>query len=170
MSAGQAGPMILAIGSQNTFLHVYDDESELLADDDIGAGVGESRFPLEFFDGEGQRLAGVYDGQWRLLRLMPTADEADPDALQRRVQQVTEHLRASIEAHPEDVALFGMTVQKALEFFPPPDESEDLKTSLLAFSSAGAHSSHAAPAGLVENDSGSMRHNAAHIFGNPHKR
>lgn len=169
MSTGRTKPMILAIGSQNTFLHVYDDERELLADDDIGAGVGESRFPLEFFDSEGRRLAGVYDGQWRLIRLMPTAEESDPDALQRRVQQVTEHLRASIKDHPEDVELFGMTVQQALEFFPPPDESEDLATSLLAFSSGEAHRSHSAFAGLGEYDSGSMRHNAAHIFGNPHQ-
>lgn len=168
MSAAQIRPMILAIGSQNTFLHVYNDERELLADDDIGAGVGESRFPIEFFDSDGYRLAGVYDGHWHLVRLMPTAEEAHPDAVLRRVWQVTEHLRAFIKAHPEEVELFGMTVQEALEFFPAPEESQDLKTALLVFSSGEAHRSHAALSGLGEHDAGSMRHNAAHIFGNPH--
>jgi len=157
--------MIVAIGSQNTFLHVYKDEHELLQDDDIGAGAGESRFPLEFFDSDGHRLAGVYDGRWHMLRLMRTADPHRPEVLQRRVQQVVEHLRTSIKAHPEDVKLFGMTVQEVLDFFPLPDESQDLRTSLLAFSSDEPHHSRSALHGFVENDSGSMRHIATHIFG-----
>lgn len=160
--------MILAIGSQNTFLHVYDDERELLADDDIGAGVGESRFPLEFFNSDGYRLAGVYDERWHLLRLMPTMEPARPDMVQYRVWQVTAHLRTFITSHPDEVALYGMTEEEALELFPLPDESLDLKTTLLSFAAEDVRSSHSALMGLGDNDTQGAGHNMRHFFGTAH--
>lgn len=169
MSADRAEPMILAIGSHNTFLHVYDNERELLADDDIGSGVGETRFPLEFFNSDGYRLAGVYDGHWRLLQLMPTTDKAQPKTILQRVQQVVRHLRRSVTSHPEEVALYGLTEAEALELLPQPDEWNDLDTALFAFVGKGARSSHAAVTGLGDNDYGDWSHNAAHIWGNPHR-
>ncbi|MCA1674623.1 MAG: hypothetical protein LC799_21340 [Actinobacteria bacterium] len=160
--------MILAIGSQNNFLHIYDDERELLADDDIGAGVGESRFPLEFFDSDGHRLAGVYDGKWHLLRLMPTADPVRPDAVQYRVWQVIARLRELIKSYPQEVALFGLTEDEALELFPLPDESHDLRTTLLSFTVAEARSSHSTLMGLGDNDTQGVGHGVQHFFGTAH--
>jgi hypothetical protein len=160
--------MILAIGSQNTFLHIYDDERKLLADDDIGAGVGESRFPLEFFDSDGYRLAGVYDGRWNLLRLLPTADQPCPGSVLRRVRQVTEHLRRFIKSAPAEVMLFGLTEEEALELFPLPVESLDLKTVLLSFTAEDGRNSHSAFMELGDNDTQGFGHAMRHLAGNAH--
>lgn len=166
MSACQTPPMILVIGSQNTFLHVYKDDRELLSDDNIGAGEGERRFPLEFFDSDGLRLAGEYDSQWRLLRLVPTADPPHLDAVKRRAQKVVDHMRSYAKNHADKAALFGMTVDELLELLPRLDEHSDFKTSLLAFMGGGDGVGSEAAAHNVHHDwTRSPSHNWSHIAG-----
>ena len=133
MSTGQTGPMILAIGSRDDFLHVYQDDRELLSDHDIGAGVGEISGPLEFFNSDGYRLAGVYDQRWNLLRLVPTADPPKLPAVQKRVRLTIDHVRSFIEDHAEECALYGMTVQEALVELPRLSASADLREYLQTF-------------------------------------
>jgi hypothetical protein len=106
---------IVAIGNQDKFAHIYPDEQTLLADGDIGRGVGESPFALEFFNTEGQRLAGVYDENWQLVRLMPTGDGPGQEVLEERLGKVIDNLRAFIDGHPEVMALYGFTVEEAIE-------------------------------------------------------
>jgi len=168
MSACQTPPMILAIGSRNTFLHVYKDDRELLADKNIGAGEEEHRFPLEFFDSEGHRLAGEYDGQWSLLRLVPTADPPDLDVLKGRVQQVFDHMRSYAKEHPEKVALLGLTVDELIDTLPRLDEHLDFRMSLLACmdSEDGVPSREAVHSHDEQDDwTSSPSHNWAHIAG-----
>jgi len=156
--------MILAIGSRDDFLHVYQDDQELLADDDIGAGVGELSGPLEFFNTDGYRLTGVYDRRWHLLRLAPTADPPDLPTVLRRVRDVIDQMRLYIARHPEETALYGMTPGEALTLFPGLDTSLSLEESLLAFVGDGA-SVHPRTAGLGDDDSGSQWHNFWHRRG-----
>jgi hypothetical protein len=108
-------PSIVAIGSGGRFAHVYPDEQALVADRDIGGGVGESPVPLEFFDTDGHRLAGVYGGTWQLVRLEPTGDEPDWPAVEARLGKVIDNLRGFIQTHQDVMALYGMTVAEALE-------------------------------------------------------
>lgn len=168
MSAGRTEPKIITIGARDDFLHVYHDDRDLLQDDDIGAGVGESRLPVEFFDSEGYRLAGVYDGQWHLLRLMRTTGECELKTIQRRVQNVIDHIRSYIEAHPDVVALYGMTVQEALELIPRLDEITDLAASLLAFT-GDTERGHGRLAVLGEKDTQGFGHAMQHLAGTAHK-
>src|SRR5688572_6460002 len=86
----------LTLGARNDFLHTYPDVDTMLAEHDIGAGVQEKPAALEFFDSHGQRYAGVYDPQWRLLDLVPSADPPDLEQLRRRVEAVRAHLRSFI--------------------------------------------------------------------------
>lgn len=159
--------MILAIGSRDDFLHVYRDDQELLSDDDIGAGVGELSGPLEFFNSHGYRLTGVYDRRWHLLRLVPTAEPKQPGAVQQRVRNVIDHLRSYIGRHPEEAALYGMTVDEALALIPHVSESMDLETSLRVFSGTTDHSQ-LMVAGRGDGDSQGDWHNFRHRWGWQH--
>ncbi|MGH3925216.1 MAG: hypothetical protein ACRDTT_20540 [Pseudonocardiaceae bacterium] len=133
MSADQAQPLILAIGSKDDFLHVYRNDKELLADNTIGAGPGELSGPIEFFDTDGHRLTGVYDRQWRLLQLTPTTSRPNLPALLRRVGKAINHLRSFIEDHPEESAEFGTEVANALQQLPRLRTSADLRRYLQTF-------------------------------------
>lgn len=169
MSAGQAGPMILAIGTRDNFLHVYKNDRELLADNDIGAGPDELSGPLEFFDSDGYRLTGVYDRQWRLLRLTRTTEPRNPDAVQRRVQNVIDHMRSYIERHSEEATLYGMTVDQALELFPPLSGTTDLETSLKDFWGDDGHGPVLVAArGEGDERPNNRKHNWAHRLGWKH--
>jgi hypothetical protein len=160
-SAPSTGPFIVAIGSQNNFIHVYPDERALLADHDIGAGVGESHLPLEFFDGEGRRLAGVYDGRWHLLRLVPTAESADLDGVRQRVESVLAYLRSFVEQHPDIVRLYGLTQEEALGLFATPRKGKTLLDSLLPFSAGGTEDGFFGGVAGDEDDQGII-HNITH--------
>lgn len=170
MSTGQTRPMILAIGSRDDFLHVYKDDRELLADNDIGAGPDELSGPLEFFDSDGHRLTGVYDQQWRLLGLTRTTEPRNPDAVQQRVQNVIDHMRSSIERHPEEATLYGTTVDEVLELFPRLSAPTDLETSLRAFM-GDAGQGHVMVAAGADPDErrGNRKHNWAHRLGWKHR-
>jgi hypothetical protein len=130
MSAEQSEPMILAIAVYDDFLHVYDNEGDLLADDTLCARAGEKFGALEFFDSEGYRLAGKYDGQWRLLRLTRTADSSNSPLVLQRVQSAVDHLRWYIKSHPDEFESDDMTVDDALKLCPDLGGSSDLVTSL----------------------------------------
>lgn len=107
--------MILAIGSRDDFLHVYQDDQELLADHGIGAGVGENSGPLEFFDSDGHRLAGVYDQAWKVQRLTPTTEAPNPDLVRQRVQNSLDRVQRYIENNPQKAVLLNTTVAASLE-------------------------------------------------------
>ncbi len=163
-----AEPMILAIGNRDDFVHVYKDDRELLSDDDIGAGAGEVSGPIEFFDSDGYRLTGVYDRQWHLLRLTPTTEPANSGAVAQRVRNAIEHMRSYIQRHPEEAALYGMTVAEALELIPRISASADLKTSLRAFSADADHG-HVVVAARGDGDSQGDWHNFRHRCGWKHR-
>ncbi|MGH3941673.1 MAG: hypothetical protein ACRDTG_24195 [Pseudonocardiaceae bacterium] len=114
MSVVRTQPIILAIGVRNDFLHVYQDEKELLTDDTIGAGQAELSGPIEFFDGDGHRLTGVYDRKWNLLELVPTTSPPDLPTLLRRVRKAFEHLRSFIETHPQELSGNNIELRAAL--------------------------------------------------------
>lgn len=166
MSAGQSGPMILAIGTRDDFLHIYHNDQELIADNDIGAGPGELSGPIEFFDSDGYRLAGIYDRRWHLLRLTPTTEPPNPAAVARRVRNVVDHLRSYLSRHPEEAALYGMTVDEVLECFPRLCDSAELEDSLLAL--AAHHSGRAVGAAHLVDDDQPGWHNAMHRMGWKH--
>jgi hypothetical protein len=105
--------MILAIGAQDNFLHVYHDVQELLQDHQIGADQAKSG-PLEFFDSAGYRLAGRYSSEWRLHDLTPTEETPDQDLVRRRVQNCINYLRSYIKSHPEELTSYQMTEDEAL--------------------------------------------------------
>lgn len=111
----QAGPMIIAIGSRDDFLHVYQDEQELLGDHAIGAGDGERSGPIEFFDSEGHRLIGEYDRQWRLLGLTRTTESPNPALVWQRVQNSLDRVRRYIENNSQQARVLGTTVAESLK-------------------------------------------------------
>ncbi len=131
--------MILAIGAQDDFLHVYHDAQELLGDHKIGAGEEERCGPLEFFDSAGYRLAGTYSPTWQLQGLTRTADSADPTQLRQRVQSCIDHLRSYIKNHPEKVESYEMTVDEALARCPDLNGSSDFENCLRALAHSGSH-------------------------------
>jgi hypothetical protein len=170
MSATQAGqngrapaaPFVLAIGAENNFVHVYKDEAALLRDGDIGAGVGESRFPLEFFDSDGQRLAGVYDGEWRLTRLVPTDDDPRPRRLAERVAGVLAYLRTYVEEHPDVMRLYGLTQEEALALFAGPSRGQDLRSLLAPLLVVDLEDDHFPVGALGDDDDRGIMHNIFH--------
>ncbi|HEY0486064.1 MAG TPA: hypothetical protein VGD72_07435 [Mycobacteriales bacterium] len=157
-----AGPLILAIGSQDTFLHVYRDQQDLMSDQDIGAGVGEHPFPLEFFDTDGHRLTGVYDGRWHLLRLAPTADPPDPSKVRRRVLGVLAYLRTFVDTRPDVLALYGLTREDAHAMLGPVESAPDLVTAVRWFAALDAEGGHFAPETLGDAHDGGTLHNLTH--------
>lgn len=170
MNEGQPGPMILAIGSGDDFLHAYQDVQELLADHDIGAGPDELSGPLEFFDSDGYRLTGAYDQQWQLLGLTRTMESPNPDAVQQRVQNVIDHMRSAIEHHPEEAALYGMTVDEVRELFPRLSGPTDLETAVRAFTDDANHGHVMVAAGAhLDERPGNRKHNWAHRLGWKHR-
>ena len=132
MSEEQSGPMILAIGTENDFLHVYYDDQKLLQDHKIGAGAGEIAPPLEFFDSEGYRLAGKYDRQWQLLGLTRTDEPPNLALVRWRVQKTFEYLRSYIERNQDKVDLQDLTLEDALECIPNLAQSSDFDKFLRA--------------------------------------
>jgi len=170
MSAEQAGPKILAIGSRDDFLHVYADVQELLSDDTIGAGPEELSGPIEFFDGDGYRLTGVYDRQWHLLRLVRTSEPASSDAVAQRVQNVIDNMRSYIERHPEEAVLYGVTVDEVLELFPPLGAPTDLGTCIRSFTGDLGHGDvMVALGGDGDERPHNRKHNMAHRLGWKHR-
>lgn len=134
MSTSYIEPLILAIGSQDDFLHVYQNDEELLADDSIGVELGKFSDALEFFDSEGHRLAGVYNRQWQLLRLTPTTSEPDLSALLQRVQNTINHLvRSFSKDNPEASAEFDPAVKEGLAQLPHLRTPEELREFLQNF-------------------------------------
>jgi len=157
--------MVLAIGSRNNFLHVYQDDQTLIADHEIGAGTGESRFPLEFFDSDGRQLAGEYDAQWRLLRLVPTAEPHNLNAVQHRVQKVIDHMRSYAVSHPDKVALLSMTADELLKSLPDLNRQANFKASLLEFMHGGGITDVGPEEFGIDHWTSSPAHNWAHIAG-----
>jgi hypothetical protein len=157
-----SAPFVLAIGGENNFVHVYKDEAALLRDGDIGAGVGESRFPLEFFDSDGRRLAGVYDGSWQLARLVPTEDDPQPRRLAERVAGVLLYMRTYIEEHPEVMRLYGLTQQEALALFAAPKPGQDLRVSLAPMLAVDLEDDHVPVGVLGDDDDRGIMHNIFH--------
>lgn len=133
MSTGRAQPLILAIGSRDEFLHVFQNDQELLAVNTIGTDPGEYSSPIEFFDSDGHRLAGVYDRQWQLRRLSPTTGKSDLPVLLRRVRNAVDNLQSLVENNPEDSALFGTAVKEGLLQFSRVRTSADLRDYLQAY-------------------------------------
>lgn len=170
MSTSQSGPMILAIGSLDDFLHVYKDDRELLADSGIGAGPSGSAGALEFFDSRGYRLAGIYDQRWNLVRLTPTAESPNPAAVQERVQNVIDHMRNAVQDNPGEASLHGMTVDEVLELFPRLDGSTDLDAALRIFLAEAEHGHVLVAAhGGGDERPNNRRHNFLHRLGWKHR-
>jgi hypothetical protein len=166
-SAGQDGitpleeSFLLAIGARNDFLHVYPDAAALLADNDIGAGVGEHPIPLEFFDSSGHRHVGRYDSQWHLLGLVPSSDPPDPERVLERVEAVRSYLRSFFESRPDVLALYGLTRDDMLAVFAAPESPRDLKAAVLPF--AAGSDNDLFPAGLFgDDDDQGIWHNLTH--------
>jgi hypothetical protein len=154
------GPWVLAVGAQNDFAHIYPNQAALLADHDNGAGIGEHPLALEFFDGDGRRLAGVYDGRWHLLRLVPTADPPDLALVHRRVQGVLEYMRSFITAHPDVIRLYGLTQEEALAAFASSRMVRDDAQG--PFAAGGAEDDVFAVGTLGDDDDRGIWHNLTH--------
>jgi hypothetical protein len=113
MNAAPSGPMILAIGAQDNFLHVYHDAQELLQDRKVGA-AGQRSGPLEFFDSAGYRLVGQYSQEWKLRGLTRTEEPPNRELIRQRVQNCIDHLRGYLKSHAEEIESPEMTVDEAL--------------------------------------------------------
>jgi hypothetical protein len=159
-SGPQSGPWVLAVGAQNDFAHIYPNQAALLADHDNGAGVGERPLALEFFDGDGRRLAGVYDGAWQLLRLVPTADPPDRELVLKRLQGVLESMRSFIRARPDVLSLYGLTQEEALAAFASSGTVLDGRES--PFGAGGAEDDVFAVGVLGDDDDRGIWHNLTH--------
>jgi len=127
MSTGQTEPLILVIGIRDEFLHVFQNDEELLTVNTIGTDAGEKPSPIEFFDSDGRRLAGIYNREWKLQQLIPTTGKPDLLALLLRVRNALGNLRSLIESNPEDSALFGTATKDALLEFSQVRTAADLR-------------------------------------------
>lgn len=173
MSTYQAQPLILTIGSQDDFrtvcqnddfLHVYQNTKELLADNAVGPGPGQFSGPIEFFDSDGHRFAGVYDQQRNLLALTPTADPPNFPALLQWVRNAFDRVRSFIEDNPEEAAGFDTEVMEALAQLPHLSNSAELRKFLQVFVAVPVDAVPVAgPDGGLLNP-GSSGHNAIHVF------
>ena len=167
-SAGQAGvsplgeTFLLAIGARNDFLHVYPDATALLADHDIGAGVGEQPIPLEFFDSLGYRYVGRYDAQWHLLGLVPNSDPPDLMRVRKRVEAVRTYLRSFFESRPDVLALYGLTRDDMLAVFAAPSSSGSLAAVVLPFVAGGGEDDLFAAGVFGDDDDQGIWHNLTH--------
>jgi hypothetical protein len=155
-----SGPWVLAVGAQNDFAHIYPNQAALLADHDNGAGVGERPIALEFFDGDGRRLAGVYDRAWQLLRLVPTADPPNRELVHQRVQRVLEYMRSFIQARPDVISLYGLTQDEALAAFASSRTVRDDPQSV--FGAGGSEDDVFAVGALGDDDDRGIWHNLTH--------
>lgn len=112
---------VLAIACDNSWLHVYDDVSTLLQDDDIGA-KNDATGGMEFFDRDGRRLAPVFTSTWTLMDLAPTGEAPDPEAVRERMSLVVDHVRDYLERHGDAVegqlSRFGLTPADAIRHLP----------------------------------------------------
>ncbi|GAA0955704.1 hypothetical protein [Virgisporangium aurantiacum] len=112
---------VLAIACDNTWLHVYDDVSTLLQDDDIGVG-NDAHGAMEFFDRDGRRLAPVFTHAWTLMDLAPTGEPPDPEELQGRMCAVVDHVRDYLDRHGDSaerqLSRFGLTPAAAVRQLP----------------------------------------------------
>jgi hypothetical protein len=153
---------LLAIGAQNDFLHAYPDAQTLIAERDVGAGVGEQPLALEFFDSHGQRYAGRYDPEWRLLGLVPSADPPDPEQLRRRVEGVGDYMRHFIEQHRDVVELYGLTQEEALAVFPAPIRSRALVDAVRPFTAASGGDEQFPTGAFGDEDDQGIIHNLIH--------
>ena len=142
MSGGQPEPMILVIGIHNDFLHVYPSVAELLADCRLCAAAAEKYGALEFFDSEGFRLAGRYDGTWRLRSLTRTAEDADAAQVLQRMHKSLDNLRRYIKDHSDEFKPSTMTVDEALNLCQTLNGSPDLVS---AMRDLAGHFSHLLP-------------------------
>lgn len=127
--------MILAIGNRDDFLHVYQNDKELIADKAVGPGPKQFSGPVEFFDSDGRRFAGEHDQQGNLLALNPTADPPDLPALLQRVRNTFDRGRSFMEDHPDDFTEFGPEVKGTLARLPHLSTSAELREFLQIFTS-----------------------------------
>ncbi|MGH3912130.1 MAG: hypothetical protein ACRDTC_01760 [Pseudonocardiaceae bacterium] len=130
MSMIQAQQMILAIGSRGDFLRTYQDDKELIAN----VGPGELSGPIEFFNSDGHRLAGVYDDKWHLLALTPTSGQPDFPALLQQVRHIVDHvLQSFTKDNPEESKEFEAEIKEILLQLPRLRTSADLREFLQNF-------------------------------------
>lgn len=153
--------MILAIGSQNDFLHVYQNENDLVAAKVIGPGERQFTGPVEFFDSEGNQFTGVNDGQGNLMALNPTADPLDLPALLQRLRNPFDRVRSYIEDNSED---FDLQVRDAAARLLQASTSAELNGFLRFFV---ADSPNENVIGFEQNP-GNQGHNAFHSVGIGH--
>lgn len=132
--------MILAIGSRNDYLHIYNNVSELLADNAIGPGQGQFSGPIEFFDSDGHRLTGAHYQQGNLRSLNLTADPPDLSAVLQRLRTVFDHVRSFLDNNPEEAAKIeaDVKVKSAFARLPHLSTSADLREFLVVFVSPPA--------------------------------
>ncbi|MEV4628100.1 hypothetical protein AB0J90_17635 [Micromonospora sp. NPDC049523] len=108
---------ILLLAADNTFAHLYGDLGAVLAEPELGDRFGGA---VEFFHTDGQRLAPYFGPDWRMADLQPSAEPADPDELQRRLQAVFEHLERYLKDHPELTDRYRTTVEQLVDEMPAP--------------------------------------------------
>lgn len=157
---------VVAVASDDTWVHVYASLDELLEDRDIGTGPEEKSGALVFYDGRGRRLAPAFTPQWTLKDLVPLDGSERPDELYERLQRAAEHLRQFIENNPQDVALFGMEPAEAIELIRWPDRS-DLARSLADLAQE-AQDGEVVGTGRNSSHPGSSLHNLKHRAGWKH--
>jgi hypothetical protein len=119
---------IIAIAGDDTWLHLYSDVRSLLGDTGVGANGG-SHGSIEFFDGEGRRLAPVFGPDWKLEDLQRSAEVLDPCHLRRRLYAVVRHVEGHLRRHPEILEPFRLTLEEAvakLPRLPGPGLDDDL--------------------------------------------
>ncbi|MGQ0775997.1 MAG: hypothetical protein ACT4NY_16510 [Pseudonocardiales bacterium] len=163
--------MILAIGSQNEFLHVYQNDGDLVAANIIGPGPGQFSLPVEFFDGEGNQFTGAYDGQGNLVALTATADPPDLTAFLQRLQNILDVVWSYVENNPAGIV------------DDPPGSRAALQVALAEFLQLGTLAALSRPLQLLvagrsddinameaagQLDPGSFGHNALHAAGRGH--
>jgi hypothetical protein len=159
----QSSIAVVAVASDDTWVHVYASVDELLEDRDIGTGHEEKSGALVFYDGRGRRLAPEFTPQWTLKDLVPLDGSERPDELYERLERAAEHLRQFIENNPRDVAQLGMEPAKAIDLIRWPDRSN--LAGSLADLAQETEDGHAEGAGGVLRHRRSSLHNLKHRAG-----
>ncbi|MGL5825815.1 MAG: hypothetical protein ACRCYU_13555 [Nocardioides sp.] len=104
---------IIAITTNNDFVHVYKTVARALRDPTVSAATGPA-MALEFFDSQGYRLDPVYT-QGRITGLQRTTESLDLALLRTRIGTAKDYLLSYISTRSAMLAMFGLDVREATE-------------------------------------------------------
>lgn len=107
---------IVVIRTDDSRAHIYRDLRQLLSS--AAMEVEGDQAAVEFFTTAGHRLAPVFDAEWRLQRLVDTADKAQPEIVLQRLRTTVRQMRRDLRENREKVERAGLTIDDGLARLP----------------------------------------------------